>query len=322
MEGFVIKYPNGAMNHMQAVNHNPTKSAINSGINLVNLSKALFLKKNTSDALSGEIKPFEQTYRHMSVNPKHLKQYLSVCGFDSIGYLPSCYPHLMLFNQHINILTQPDFPFPLIGLIHLSIEYRQYRKLSSKEKFNFKSYAANLSEVENGHRFELISKVYVGSELVWRCRSLFQVAKPKKANANPVSSNKPKLNNPQAVLGADEEGLNWLVSPSDARRYARVSKDFNPIHLSKLTARMGGFSGVIAHGMYLLGKALAETSYFHSDAMEVNARFLKPLYLPAKPIFVMAYDGSNMSGQLVSEDKNTRHLTLSVNEVPKRAPLN
>jgi len=316
MEGFVIKYQIGAMNHMQAVH-------TNTGINLGNLSRAIFLKKKSKDALNNDINPFEQSYRHMSVNPKHLKQYLSVCGFDDTGYLPSCYPHLMLFNQHINILTQPDFPFPLIGLIHLSIEYRQYRKLSSKEKFNFKSYAANLSEIENGYRFELISKVTVGSELVWSCCSLFQVPKRKKTNEKSPSSNKPKSKNqPQAVLEADEEGLSWLVSPSDARRYARVSKDFNPIHLTKLSARMSGYRNVIAHGMYLLGRALAETSYFHSDAMEVNARFIKPLYLPAKPIFVMAYDGSSMSGQLVSEDKNTRHLTLSVNEVPKRSPLN
>ncbi len=85
---------------------------------------------------------------------------------------------------------------------------------------------------------------------------------------------------------------------------------------------MSGFSNVIAHGMHLLGKALAETSYFHSDAVEVSARFLKPLYLPTKPIFVMGYDGSNMSGQLVSENKQHRHLTLSVNEVTKRASFN
>ena len=310
MEGFVIKYQNGAMNHMQA-------DHTNTGINLGNLSRAIFLKKKSKDALNNDIKPFEQSCRHMSVNHKHLKQYLSVCGFDDSGYLPACYPHLMLFNQHINILSQPDFPLPLIGLIHLSNKFRQYRKLGTDEKFNFKSYAVNLSKVENGHRFEIISKVTVGSELVWDSRSLFQVPNGKKSNSKP----KP-ITIKQAVLAADEEGLSWHVSPSHARRYARISKDFNPIHLSKFSARLCGFSNVIAHGMYLLGKALAETSYFHSDTMEVNVRFIKPLYLPAKPIFVMAYDGSNMNGQLISEDKNTLHLTLSVNEFPTRSSLN
>ncbi len=284
----------------------------NNSINLVNFSKAIFLKKNTEDVISEEIQPFKQVSENVSINHKNLVQYQSVCGFDDSGFLPATYPQLMLFKHNINILSQPNFPFPLIGLIHLSIECRQHRKLAITEKFSFKSYAANLSEVENGYRFELISKVYVGSELLWDCRSLFQVPKRKKAKSKSNTQ-------PQAVLGAGDEGLNWLVSPSDARRYARVSKDFNPIHLTKFTARLSGFRGVIAHGMYLLGKALAETSYFHSDAMEVKARFIKPLYLPAKPIFVMAYDGSNMSGQLVSEDKNTLHLTLSVKELPTRS---
>ncbi len=295
---------------MQATNINTSYS----GINLVNVSKAIFLKKSDTSALSDIIKPFKKTCRNMSVNHKHLLQYQAVCGFENSDYLPSCYPHLMLFKQHINILSDPDFPFPLIGLVHLSINYRQYRKISTQERFNVKSYAANLSEVEKGYRFELISKIYVGSELVWDCRSLFQVPKGKKAK--PKSSNKPKPTRKKvAVLAADEEGVNWKILPSDARRYALVSKDFNPIHLSKLTARMSGFSNVIAHGMYLVGKALAETNYFHSDTMEVTARFIKPLYLPANPIFVMDYDGSDMAGQLISEDKNTRHLTICVSEL-------
>jgi hypothetical protein len=41
-----------------------------------------------------------------------------------------------------------------------------------------------------------------------------------------------------------------------SRQYSRLSGDFNPIHLSALTAKLFGFRGVVAHGMSVLGTAM------------------------------------------------------------------
>jgi acyl dehydratase len=41
-----------------------------------------------------------------------------------------------------------------------------------------------------------------------------------------------------------------------SRQYARVSGDYNPIHLSSLSAKVFGFRSVVAHGMSVLGVAL------------------------------------------------------------------
>jgi acyl dehydratase len=70
--------------------------------------------------------------------------------------------------------------------------------------------------------------------------------------------------------------------PDDAgRRYARVSGDVNPIHLSGLTAKAFGFKRAIAHGMWVKARALAALTGRLPDAMTVDVVFRKPLFLPS-----------------------------------------
>jgi acyl dehydratase len=70
--------------------------------------------------------------------------------------------------------------------------------------------------------------------------------------------------------------------PDDAgRRYAKVSGDVNPIHLSGLTAKAFGFKRAIAHGMWVKARALAALSGRLPDVVAVDVGFRKPLFLPS-----------------------------------------
>ena len=52
-------------------------------------------------------------------------------------------------------------------------------------------------------------------------------------------------------------GQRWRLAPDLGRRYAAVSGDFNPIHLSPATSRLFGFRRPIIHGMWTHARALA-----------------------------------------------------------------
>ncbi len=70
--------------------------------------------------------------------------------------------------------------------------------------------------------------------------------------------------------------------PADiGRRYAAVSGDRNPIHLSKLTARLFGFPRAIAHGMWLAARTLAVLEGRLPDAGTVDVAFKAPVLLPS-----------------------------------------
>ena len=59
-----------------------------------------------------------------------------------------------------------------------------------------------------------------------------------------------------AAPEAEPSGV-WRLASDLGRRYAAVSGDTNPIHLSPLTSWLGGFRRPIVHGMWTHARALA-----------------------------------------------------------------
>ena len=72
----------------------------------------------------------------------------------------------------------------------------------------------------------------------------------------------------------------WTLAGDAGRRYAAVSGDRNPIHLSALSAKAFGFPRAIAHGMYTAARALADVGAGRGDAYDWTVEFVKPVLLP------------------------------------------
>jgi acyl dehydratase len=74
----------------------------------------------------------------------------------------------------------------------------------------------------------------------------------------------------------------WQLGVDAGRAYAAVSGDFNPIHLSVLSAKALGLRRSIAHGMYLASRALADVGAAKGDSFRWDVSFEAPVFLPAR----------------------------------------
>ena len=74
----------------------------------------------------------------VAIDPDRLSAYNRVCGFDLRDTVPATYPHILAFPLHLSLMTDPSFPFPAIGLVHISNEIRQRRPISAGETLSFK----------------------------------------------------------------------------------------------------------------------------------------------------------------------------------------
>jgi acyl dehydratase len=93
------------------------------------------------------------------------------------------------------------------------------------------------------------------------------------------------------------EATRWYADSDIGRRYAKVCGDYNPIHLSAVSARLFGFPTAIAHGMWSKAMALAALRGHlpHSGyAFEVD--FRKPVRLPSE--VVLSASAAGPAGQL------------------------
>jgi len=113
----------------------------------------------------------------------------------------------------------------------------------------------------------------VGRELVWRQVSTFLKMHPTGAPKEPRTEHEAEVPPPPTrTLRVDQK----IIS-----RYAAVSGDRNPIHVSSLGAKAFGFPGTIAHGMWSAAAALQSLEGRIPDGVTYSVRFGKPIVLPA-----------------------------------------
>ena len=188
----------------------------------------------------------------------------------------------------MNMMAKPDFPFAMLGLVHLENSVTQHRIIFDSESVTLSVRLDNLREHDKGQQFDFITQAHIDGELVWSGTSTYLSRQKKSAEARQAEREKPKApSDTEPKLTPDDEGWSELINiPEDiGRRYAFVSGDFNLIHLHPLSARAFGFPKAIAHGMWSKAASLAQ---FHDlpKAYRVDVSFKTPIFLPSKIDFV------------------------------------
>jgi len=192
--------------------------------------------------------------------------YSSVCGFPLRDELPPTYPHIMAFGPTMRLMSGGDFPFPVVGLVHIANSHVVRGSLPLGSLLSFEVSSRDLRPHRRGRQFDVVTSASLDGAVVWEETSTYL---RRGAPSGDVAADAAEdlLDGPPSAV---------LRFPAGAgRAYAAVSGDYNPIHTSLLGARAFGFARPIAHGMYTLARVLA--SLAPADA--VTARFRAPVFL-------------------------------------------
>ncbi|WP_410819769.1 MaoC/PaaZ C-terminal domain-containing protein [Micromonospora sp. 050-3] len=236
----------------------------------------------------------ELTVGGVSVDRAQLADYDRVCGFRLSDRLPATFPHVMGFPLALRLMTAPDFPLPLIGLVHVGNRITTHRPITADEKLDFTTYAENLRPHGRGRQVDVVLIGSVDGEEVWRGVSTYL-----------GRERKPGGRDPGERPAAPTATARWPVEPRVGTQYARVSGDHNPIHTSRLGARLFGFRRPIAHGMWSKARCLAALEARLPDAYTVEVVFKLPVPLPSTVSFALLPDG----GFALHDSRGRPHLT-------------
>ena len=217
------------------------------------------------------------TYVHpgVRIDRERLAAYDRACGFRLSDELPSTFPHILSFPLQAKLMTDPNFPFPMIGLVHLANRISQARPIGAGEQLLLRVHAEGLRPHERGTQFDMVSEALVDGEVVWTDVSTYL----RRGGSSGPSERGAKVD--AEPLGG-EPAARWHLAGDTGRRYAEVSGDHNPIHLYPLTARLFGFKRAIAHGMWSKARCLAFFEGRLPSSYTVDVRFKRPILLPAK----------------------------------------
>ena len=204
-----------------------------------------------------------------------LAAYDRVCGFRLADRVPATWLHVLTFGLQATLLAADDFPFPLAGLVHLANDMTLHRPVVLGDRLRLGVRADSLADHRRGTRFDLVGEAHVGDELVWSGRSTY--LSPGRGTGAP------RVERDEPVLPATAQV--WRLPADLGRRYAAVSGDVNPIHLSPLAARAFGFPRAIVHGMWTHARALAALGGRLPATYGVGVTFTRPVLLPGTVAF-------------------------------------
>jgi len=202
--------------------------------------------------------------------PSRLDAYRQVCGLADDGFLPLTYPHILASGLHMAMLRHPDFPIRMVGLVHLANDIELFLPMPIDARLAFDCRLESGRSKARGDEFRLVTEALWDGRLAWRETMSFLAPAPRKERRSRAES----FELPPVVCS-------WPVEADTGRRYARVSGDWNPIHLAALLARPFGFPGAIAHGMWTVARCLGRLASGPPETgARLDVRFLKPLLLP------------------------------------------
>jgi acyl dehydratase len=261
----------------------------------------LFAKAVVSGALRRGNRTLQGTHLTLAsqlIDAAHLAAYQRLCGYPVGDVLPPTYLHLLSFPLSVLRMTEGDFPFPLLGLVHVQNLVNQVRPVRIDETVSLDVWSHNLRPHSAGQQIDLVSEASVDGEVVWSETSTY-------LRRGRSSTPKEPRTNSLPVPGATSQ---WRVPVDIGRKYAAVSGDRNPIHLHHLSAKALGFPKAIAHGMWLKARTLAAFEGRLPDLLIVDVAFKTPVFLPSTVELASQHMDGNWTFELHNARSGKPHL--------------
>jgi acyl dehydratase len=227
------------------------------------------------------IEPVELEVRKIVLSARHLSNYRESCGVPQDAPMPPAYLHVVAMPIHMQLFVVRNFPVKVLGLIHLRNTIRVLKDFDVRAPLRLRVHFETMRLTDVGQEYDFTTRFDREGEVVWEeVSTMFARGNtPPKEGAKRPSIDRSM--HPQS--GVATETLE--ITSDTTWRYARISGDFNPIHLTAKTAKMFGFKQAVAHGMWSLGRCLGSaTRHLPSGRIQVDTQFKLPVYVPSQAL--------------------------------------
>ncbi len=276
------------------------------------LARVLLGKKPYVASSDIVIEPVELEVRRVVLSARHLQRYRNVCAVRARTQLPPAYLHVVAMPMHMQLFHSRQFPVKVLGLIHLRNTIRVLRDVDMKAPLRLRITFDTMRLTDFGQEYDFTTRFDHDGEVVWEevstmfARGAVQV---KEGGKRPSIERSAHPEN-----GVVTETLD--VSENTGWRYARVSGDLNPIHLTARTAKMFGFKQAVAHGMWSLGRCLgAAAPQLPTARMQIDTQFKLPVYIPSQALARTWPVGSGVDISMCTPRGDRLHLAMQVREI-------
>ena len=209
------------------------------------------------------------------IDADHLARYRSLCGFRADGPLPATYLALLSFTPTLRIMLNKAMPLPVMGQIHLRNRVAVLAEFDHNAPLDIEVAIGRSNITAAGLEWDIDCSVYAEGVPVWKATA---------TSLHRCTTGVPRQRGGEKVkFDQFQERQALTISAELGRQYARLSGDFNPIHLADVTANLFGFKQAIIHGMWTKARALAALQeVLPSAGYSAEVKFIRPIALPSE----------------------------------------
>jgi acyl dehydratase len=257
-----------------------------------------------------QAEPVELEVRSIRLAPAHLARYRDVCSVQGTD-LPPAYLHVVAMPLHMQLFIAKRFPVKVLGLIHLRNTIRVLANFDLASPLRLTVSFSGMRLTDFGQEYDFTTRYYCNTDAVWEeVSTMF-------ARGNAAPQPKEGVKRPSIERSAHpKDGVHTdtlTIAENTGWRYARVSGDFNPIHLTARTAKMFGFKQAVAHGMWSLGRCLASaSSHLPRGRIQIDTQFKLPVYLPSEALARTWAMGNGVDIAMCTPRGDRLHLAMQV----------
>jgi len=235
-------------------------------LNAATLLRALFKRRRRTP---GARTP-RTVFRLDAIDPARLRRYRQALGFRDQG-VPLTFYYLLAQRAQVATILDPGFPFRLPGIVHADNALRLAEAPQPDLPLQLSTSVAIRPPSDSGAVYAILDTVIEQEgRTVLTCRSSYLVVRGQRDGSGRVPARGAAL--PRLAA--------WPLASGSGRAYARVSGDWNPIHLWTWSARLMGMKRPIIHGMHTMARACAELEDAAGRAVvALDARFKAPAAL-------------------------------------------
>lgn len=242
------------------------------------------------------------TLKNFVLKGEHVAAYNTVCELPE-GTLAITYPQVVAAPLHMHVMTQPNFPLPLVGIVHLRNVITQKAVLNVGVPYDVQVQIGESRRTKLGIEVDLLTDYLSHGESLWSATTtvLHRIKLKERGSKAPPPP-------PPAAVTA--QYLPFSVPEDTGRRYAPVASDYNPIHLYPITAKLLGFDRAIAHGMWSVARCLGLLlPDYGGTPARLSIQFKQPLLLPGRVTLKQVRAGQGVDFDLLAREGGKTHLS-------------
>jgi len=252
-----------------------------------------------------KIKPsgirIQTSFEGVMIEEETLNRYVNFMQLSNPA--PLSYLYILAQRAHTSLMLHRDFTISIPGLVHIENSLKQIHEINFNNPFNLVTEVI----VEAKDEGSLIPKFRVDfiqkGSVVAYCNSTYLAKRKTKVKRKKQTAKEQHITSPFY-------SETWDVPYDLGRSYAKASGDRNPIHSSRMFAKILGFKAPIAQGWYSVSRIVKKCEKLRNRTFRsIDVSFKSPVFLPSAQLLEMEEkDGGALTFSL--RNKENRKLVL------------